>query len=243
MTNTVKCVKIKGRKEIKKMDANKIEELMEKAWEELCKTYDDKAWKYSKSLTNIDEAKEAHWLFWNESDMMVHLARLFYKQLADNLSDIQMHFDKNLNSNNFEDYQFKDKMKEKELQNDLEKKNRIFPKVDLIITPEVSDGPFLMCAEAKCFHYSPRDLKEAINKDIETLLAIKKLGIAEKVAFIMFDDYYRFGKSKTFKEVLNKLKKDAKENGIKFLYHNSYKKVERFVTEGSSFQKINDFWD
>ena len=231
LTNTVKCVKIKGRKEIKKMDANKIEELMKNAWEELCKTFDDKASKYSKLLPDIKEAKEAHWLFWNESDMMVRLARLFYEQLADNGSDIQMHFDKNLNPQNFHKYDFENDLKK--LQEKLKEDKRRCPRVDLIITPEVNYGPFLMCAEAKYFHYSVGNPIEAITKNIKTLLEIKDFGIAKKLAFIFFDDYYYLEEPDKSKEICDMLKEIEAKNEILVLCHNSYKKVKVFITEDS----------
>ena len=207
------------------MDVSEIEKIMEKAWKTFCKSYDCKAFEYSKSLDNIDEAKDSHWICWNEFDLMVQFGRFFYKQLNDTNSNIEMHFDKQLNYSNFEGYDFENELEE------LKKNLGRSPKLDLIITPEDSVGPFLICAEAKYFHCSEESISRnnrtaegVINKDIKTLLEIKKLGIAKNVAFIMFDDYYYLnepGKSKKIDKMLEKYSMI-----IKILYHNSNAKVK-----------------
>ena len=105
------------------------------------------------------------------------------------------------------------------------------PKVDLIITPEDSVGPFLICGEAKYFHCSvegiSRNTQTAegdIKKDFKTLLKIKELGIAENVVFIIFDDYYYLKEPEKCLKIKNLLEKHNKK--IKILYHNSRAKLK-----------------
>ncbi|TET21477.1 MAG: hypothetical protein E3J71_09725 [Candidatus Stahlbacteria bacterium] len=164
------------------------EELLRKAWVEFCNDYDKKVREYSKSefVGSRKQAKTEHWILWNEYDLMVQLGRFFYDQLARNsLSEIEMHTNKKLGSS-FNGYDFKSELKKLKWQLDERE-----AQPDLIIVQEDSLGPFLLCAEAKCFHCSERGTaKAAIEKDIETLEAIRDLGIAERVVFILFDDYY-----------------------------------------------------
>ena len=206
------------------MDASKIEKIMGKTWKKFVKYYDCKAFEYSKSLANIDEAKDSHWICWNESDLMVQFGRFFYDQLNDPNSNIEMHFDKKLNRSNFKGYVFENKLEE------LKKNLRREPKLDLIITPEDSVGPFLICAEAKYFHYSAESMSHhkltvegVIKKDIETLLEIKKLNIAERIVFIIFDDYYYLNEPNKHNKINNMLKNCGE---IKILSHNSSAKVK-----------------
>lgn len=208
-----------------------VVKLLEKAWDNFTAYYDKKAQRYSKSLNNFEEAKEEHWICWNETDLMAQLARFFYKELDDdNNNDIEMHFNKNISPGNFGKYEFSNKLKN--LKNALGR----YPKVDLIITQEDNFGSFLLCAEAKYPHYSlesrGRTIEEDIKKDLKTLSEIKKLDIAENVVFIMFDDYYYIheherNKSKKIKEVLGIYGNKSNVNGkIKILYHESKAKIE-----------------
>ena len=48
----------------------KIKKIMENTWKMFCEYYDCQASKYSKPLTG-KEAKDSHWICWNESDLMV----------------------------------------------------------------------------------------------------------------------------------------------------------------------------
>jgi len=190
-----------------------IEQMLVEAWGKFCDYYDTKAHKYLKRLPvtlnkkeKDKQAKDSHWICWNESDLMVHLGRYFYdRRRIESVSNeeflnIEMHFDKNLNYANFKGYSFEDKLwranedcyrlLEKELRSSEFPRN--FPKLDLIIAREDSVDPFLLCAEAKCFHSSARNgpVDKKIEKDIITLASIKKLEITEKIAYIIFDDYY-----------------------------------------------------
>ena len=203
---------------------NKIEKIIENAWKVFCKYYDCKAFKYSKSLDNKEEAENSHWICWNESDLMVQFGRFFYKELDKIDSSIEMHLDKKLNYSNFKGYDFDNKLAE------LKKNLGRTPKVDLIITLEDSTGSFLICAEAKYFHCSVESIppytqtvEEAIKKDFETLSKIKDLGIAENVVFIIFDDYYYLNEPEKCKEIKNLLEKYNKK--IKILYHKDRKSV------------------
>jgi len=200
-------------------------EIMEDAWRIFCKYYDRKASKYSKPLDK-KEAKDSHWICWNESDLMVQFARFFYKELGRIDSNIEMHFDKNLNRSSFPDYDFVNKLPK--LKNSLSR----VPKIDLIITREDSFKSFLICGEAKYFHCSVESVSRNtqtvegdIKKDFKTLLKIKELGIAENVVFIIFDDYYYLNEPEKYKKIKNLLEKHNKK--IKILYHNSRAKLGR----------------
>lgn len=70
----------------------KIESMLKESWEKFIEYFDINAAKYSreyfdelsKSLTEKkakNEVKEAHWICWNESDLMVQLSRYFYDRL------------------------------------------------------------------------------------------------------------------------------------------------------------------
>src|SRR3989344_5491422 len=200
--------------------------IIENAWKIFCEYYDRKAFQYSKSLDSKKEAENSHWICWNESDLMVQFGRFFYKELDKINSNIEMHLDKNVDLANFGDYDFADKLPE------LKKNLGRVPKVDLIITPEDSLGPFLICGEAKYFHCSVEDISRGkktmevdIEKVIKTLSEIKDLGIAENIVFIIFDDYYYLNEPEKYKKIKNLLEKHNKK--IKILYHNSRAKLGR----------------
>lgn len=223
----------------------KVENMLEEAWKKFMKYFDSNASRYSHEyFDNLSqtlgekkvkkEVKNSHWICWNESDLMVQLSRYFYHQRKigsvsnKEFLNIEMHFDKNLNSYNFRGYSFENKLWPEH--NDLKKeldKSRNFPKLDLIITCEDNYGPFLLCAEAKHFHTSiGRRADEAIEKDIITLSAIKKLGITENIAYIIFDDYYHISGRKDLRKLtFDYSKKHNIENELKILYHDSKSKL------------------
>ena len=210
------------------MKSFNYKKILEKAWKKFCEYYDAEASKNSKSLDDEKKIKDSHWICWNESDLMLQLGRFFYKELEKNYSNsnIEMHFDKFLSKSNFGDYSFTKKLQK------LKKSLGRSPKVDLIITPEDSIAPFLICGEAKYFHYSVeavfwksrRTAEGVIEKDLKTLSKIKELGIAENVVFIIFDDYYYLNKPEKFKKIKKLLYKHNKK--IKILYHNSSAKLK-----------------
>jgi len=231
----------------------KIENMLEEAWKNFIEYFDSNASKYSreyydKRLRELGEkevkivkteVKKSHWICWNEFDLMVQLSRYFYSQREiesvsnEDFLNIEMHFDKNLNSYNFEDYSFENKLwpAHDDLKKELNKScnfPRDFPKLDLIISCEDNFGPFLLCAEAKCFHTSVRgsSVDEAIEKDIISLSAIKKLGITKNIAYIIFDDYYYISGRKKIKEIIAHYSEKHKiKNKLKILYHNSKSKL------------------
>ena len=231
----------------------KIENMLEEAWKNFIEYFDSNASKYSreyydKRLRELGEkevkmvkteVEKSHWICWNEFDLMVQLSRYFYHQRRiESVSNkeylnIEMHFDKNLNYHNFEGYSFEDKLwpDHDDLKKELNKSGKFprkYPKLDLIITCENNFGPFLLCAEAKCFHASFRgSVDEAIEKDIITLAAIKKLGITEKIAYIIFDDYYYINNKKDLKKLTCDYSKNHNiENKLKILYHDSKSKLD-----------------
>lgn len=215
------------------VNAEEIEELLRKAWGEFCGDYNKKVREYSESVTSRAEAEAAHWILWNEHDLMVQLGRFFYEQLAKNsLSGIEMHIDVNLKDSNFPGYKFRPRLK------DLRKELGKVPEVDLIIAQEDSPERFLLCAEAKCFHYSvksnsrgKRAAADDIEKDIKRLLILRKLGVADSVVFLMLDDYYYLPEAERrdkedkegIKRVIDHYRKD-----LTILKHNSKAKLERW---------------
>ncbi|PKP58107.1 MAG: hypothetical protein CVT88_07870 [Candidatus Altiarchaeales archaeon HGW-Altiarchaeales-1] len=213
--------------EMGKDNNSEIEKIIENAWKMFCEYYDGKVSEYAKQLKDDKKRANSHWICWNESDLMLQFGRFFYKELDKIDSKIEIHFDKNLNKNNFKpgDYTFANKLPE--LKNNLGR----CPKVDLIITPEDDYVQFLICGEAKYFHCSEesisrggRTAEESIEKDFKTLSAIKKLGIAKNVVFIIFDDYYYYKEPEKSKNIENLLEKYNKE--IKILYHDSHAKTK-----------------
>lgn len=225
---------------------NEIENMLEKGWKNFIEYFDSNASRYSreyydKRLRELGEkkakkeVKKSHWICWNESDLMVQLSRYFYDQREiESVSNkeflnIEMHFDKNLNRANFKGYSFENILwPASDLKKELND-SRKYPKLDLIITCEDDLGPFLLCAEAKYFHTSVRTgtVEEAIEKDIRTLSAIKKLGITEKIAYIIFDDYY-YNKNnpKDLRQLTCEYSKEHNiENELKILYHDSKSKL------------------
>lgn len=228
----------------------KIENMLEKAWKNFTEYFDSNASRYSreyydKRLRELGEkkvkkvkkeVKKSHWICWDEFDLMVQLSRYFYSQRKiesvsnEEFLNIEMHFDKNLTYPNFKGYSFENKLKG-DLKKELNKyfPERQFPKLDLIITREDNYGPFLLCAEAKYFHTSVREgtVEEAIEKDIITLSAIKKLGITENIAYIIFDDYYYINNKKDLKKLTCDYSKNHNiENKLKVLYHDSKSKLD-----------------
>jgi len=201
------------------------EELLRKAWGEFCGDYDKKVREYSKSefVRSREQAKDEHWILWNEHDLMVQFGRFFYEQLAKNsLSGIEMHIDIKLKYSSFKGYKFRPRLK------DLRKELGKVPEVDLIIAQEDSPEKFLLCAEAKCFHYSgdryERTAKGDIEKDLKRLVTIRDLEISESVIFILFDDYYWIQNE----DIESMAEKACKEHNITLLKHNSKAKLERW---------------
>lgn len=159
---------------------------------------------------------------------MVHIGRFFYNQIEKelDLKNVELHFDKEINAANFSDYDFNFKDKLKMLR---EKLGRT-PKPDLIIAQENSPEPFLLCAEAKCFHAAveavsrgERAMKDEIEKDIETLTQLKQFGIAKKVVFMLFDDYYYHREKQKMEAIKSWL---DRQPDVKKLYHDTRAKIK-----------------
>jgi hypothetical protein len=224
----------------------KIECMLIKSWEDFKNYYNINAascahryfdehlreWTKKKAEKKL---KDSHWICWNEDDLMLHLGRYFYnlRSIESNSNkeflNIEMHFNKNLNHSNFKDYSFDDKLRKK---GGLEKELGRFPKLDLIIASEYEDnpGPFLLCAEAKCFHANVMfgNVEGKIEKDIKTLAAIEKLGITKKIAYIIFDDnYYNRRDPKDLKKIAEHYSKEhGIEDKLKILHHDSKIKID-----------------
>lgn len=195
-----------------------VEKLLKKAWVDLFDYYDGEVRRYSKDMTN-DEAIKEHWVLWTEHDLMFQLGRFFYKQLPGNTyQNIVLHFDKFLSYSTFKAPALKKKLEH--LKKKLKRARA--PKSDLIIVNENNLGHFLLCAEAKFFHYSVgrynRTPQEVIKKDIDTLVAVKELEIAERVVFMLFDDYYFYFEPKKHESIESELGK-AEEHKLTVLYH------------------------
>jgi hypothetical protein len=161
---------------------------------------------------------------------MFHIGRLFCdilnKKKENKYSNVEIHFEKNVNRNNFEGYEFEDRLDE--LKTKLKMKKR-GPKIDLIITHESSKEPFLLCAEMKCFHSpSERYYKtpiEKIHEDIEKLKAIRDCKIAKSVVFMLFDDYYWYTNDETTNNIKHELERIEKDENIIVLSFRSEAKL------------------
>lgn len=206
--------------------AKEIEQMLEEAWEKFFDYYDKKIPEYLKSW-GLDEreAKESHWICWNEYDLMFHIGRFFYDELTKKgkkeFANIEIHFEKNINLTNFKDFRFKDRLDE--LRGNLKMKRG--PKVDLIISYEDKNDSFLLCAEVKYFHgaswYDQRAPIKKITDDIKKLKAIRDCGIAKNVVFMLLDDYYWLEDKDIAKSIEGELKRIEKKEGIKVLYYSS----------------------
>ena len=213
----------------------KIENILEEAWKNFFEYYKEKAPKYRESwrpkLTE-KQAKESHWICWNENDLTFHVGRFFYdilsKKKEAEFSNIEIHFEKNVNFSNFKDYDFfkpkKDKLEK--FNEELKKIGRKRgPKVDMIVAYEDKSSPFLLCAEVKHFHYASEHYNEKpdekIDVDIKKLKFIRNCGIAKRIVFMLFDDYYWYNDEETANAIQQRLGKIRNDNGITVLYHTS----------------------
>jgi len=212
--------------------AMEIEQMLVEAWKKFSDYYDKKAPEYPKSW-GLDKkgAKESHWICWNEYDLMFHIGRFFYEALKkkenNNFSNIEIHFEKNINSTNFKDYEFANRLNK--LKENLKMKRG--PKVDMIIAYENKNSPFLLCAEMKYFHSASEHYQktpiEKITDDIKKLKAIRDCKIAKRVVFMLFDDYYCFKDEKTAKGIENELRKIRENEKIEVLSHSSKAKLKK----------------
>jgi hypothetical protein len=157
---------------------------------------------------------------------MFRIGKLFYNILGHKESsiypNIQIHFEKNINKSNFEGYTFENRLDELKEKVNMKKG----PKVDMIVTNELSSDPFLLCAEVKFFH-GPAWYKtpvQQISQDIQKLKALKECGIAQKVLFILLDDYYYCTEKKTSVAIINEIKKHEKD--ITILYGDTSSKLK-----------------
>jgi len=210
--------------------ALEVERMLKEAWNKFFNDYYNKLTPKFIEQWEIKEKKEAeesHWICWNEYDLMFHIGRLFYKILSEKkeekYSNIQIHFEKNVNVSNFSDYNFENRLGE--LKEKLKMKRG--PKIDIIIAYENRLDPFLLCAEVKFFHGRPyEDPIEQIKRDIEKLKAIRSCNIAEKVVFMLLDDYYFYADKKTSNDIKNKLDEiKINDKGITILSGNTEAKL------------------
>jgi hypothetical protein len=200
--------------------ASEIQNALTESWHQFINCYNELTPEYSKTLSEGDNKETSHWICWNEYDLMFHLGKLFYhilchkKEKIDDIKNIQIHFEKNINKSNFEGYTFENRLDE--LKEKLNMKKG--PKVDMIVTNELSSDSFLLCAEVKFFHgptwyESP---VQQINRDIQKLKVLKECEIAQKVLFILLDDYYYYTDNRTSVEIMNEIKKHEKDVTILF---------------------------
>ena len=218
---------------------NQIEQMLVEAWEKFCDYYDTKAPKYQESwqpkLKKEKDAKDSHWICWDEHDLVFHIGRFFYDILKEKkeslFSNIEMHFEKPLVPNHFRDYVFEtenclDTLRTRLIENGV--LNAGHPEVDLIVVYDNRPYRFLLCAEVKCFRGYVRDPIQAINDDIKKLRAYRDCKIAQRVVFVLFDDYYWCNDKKTAKDIEKKLDEIRNENGIIVLFHTSEAKLENY---------------
>lgn len=209
-----------------------IEHMLVEAWEKFCDYYDTKAPQY-RDICQLDaqQAREAHWICWDENDLTFHIGRFFYDILSEKkestFSNIEVHFEKFVDRTNFGGYEFENKLEN--LKNRLGMKKG--PKVDIIVAQEDSNASFLLCAEVKCFRGTKYEKPiPMINADITKLRAYRDqdLRIAQKVVFILFDDYYYCHDKKTANAIQRRLDEIRNENGITVLFHTSEAKLENY---------------
>ena len=207
---------------------DQIEQMLKDTWGKFCDYYDTKAPQYRKSwpLDPKESVKDLIWICWNEYDLMFHVGRFFNDLLSEKkeerFSNIEIHFEKNINFTNFKGYKL-----ENQLEN-LNKQLNKWPKVDMIIVQEDSNASFLLCAEAKYFHSKVRWTTTPIaliNADIAKLKAIRDLGIAKRVVFILFDDYYYCHDKETANAIRQRLNEIERQDGITVLFHTSEAKL------------------
>ena len=205
--------------------ASEIQNALIESWHQFIDYYNKLAPKYSSGFSKSDK-ETSHWICWNEYDLMFHIGKLFYNILShkecSSYSDIQIHFEKNVNISNFGEYNFKNRLDE--LKENLSMQRG--PKVDMIVTNELSSDPFLLCAEVKFFH-GPTWFKtpvQQISQDIQKLKALKECEIAQKVLFILLDDYYYCTEKKTSVAIINEIKKHEKD--VTILYCDTSSKLK-----------------
>lgn len=221
--------------------AEEIERMLKKAWKKFCDYYDKKVPEYPTSWGfNKKEAKESHWICWNEYDLTFRIGRFFYdilrKKKEEKFSNIEIHFEKKVDSINFKGYEFENRLeelKERLISKGVIKKGKSKegggPKVDMIVAYEDKNIPFLLCAEVKYFH-GPCRYETPIQKidvDIEKLKAIRDCRIAERIVFMLFDDYYWYTDEKTANAIQERLD-EIQRDGITVLSHRSEAKLEKY---------------
>ena len=211
-----------------------IEQMLVEAWEKFCDYYDTKATRYQESWRpelNEKDAKDSHWICWNEKDLTFHIGRFFYDILKEKkeslFSNIEMHFEKAVDRINFPDTDYVFAKRLDELRTKLGMNEG--PEVDMIVAYDNRPYRFLLCTEAKCFHCAPRGGPiPVINRDIERLIAIRDCRIAQRVVFVLFDDYYWCNDEETAKRIQQRLNEIRNENGITVLFHTSEAKLENY---------------
>jgi len=221
-----------------------IEKMLVETWGKFCDYYDTKAPRYQDSwrppIVDRAGALESHWICWDEHDLVFHIGRFFYDILKEKkeslFSNIEIHFEKPLVPNHFRDYVFGtekclDILRTRLIENRVLSSG--YPKVDLIVAQEDSNASFLLCAEVKCFRSPPNyhDNEtpiDKINADIAKLNAYRDLGIAKKVVFILFDDYYWCNDVNTANVIQQRLDEIRNENKITVLFHTSEAKLENY---------------
>jgi len=209
-----------------------IERMLVEAWGKFCDYYDTKAPQY-RDICQLDakQAREAHWICWDEHDLVFHIGRFFYDILSEKkestFSNIEVHFEKFVNRTNFGGYEFENRLEN--LKNRLGMKKG--PKVDIIVDQEDSNASFLLCAEVKFFRGTKYERPiPMINADITKLRAYRDQDsrIAKEVVFILFDDYYYCHDKKTASKIQERLDEIRNENGITVLYYKSEAKLENY---------------
>lgn len=236
---------MKGGSDIPNIEAvaEEIENMLEEAWNKFCDYYDTKAPRYRDSWRpELDRAGalESHWICWDENDLTFHIGRFFYDILKEKkeslFSNIEIHFEKKVDPNNFSGYEFENNLKALEerlinegIINKLKSGKVNGPKVDIIVTYDNRPYRFLLCAEAKCFRGGRYERPiEDINIDRNKLIAIRDLGIAKRIVFILFDDYYYCNDEDTSSAIEQRLDEIRNEDGITVLFHTSEAKLENY---------------
>ncbi len=82
----------------------------------------------------------------------------------------------------------------------------------------------------KHFHYASERYNEKpdekIDVDIKKLKVIRDFGIAKRIVFMLFDDYYWYNDEETANAIQQRLDEIRNENGITVLFHTSEAKLD-----------------
>jgi hypothetical protein len=157
--------------------------IFKESWADFKDYYQKEKEKYSQN------GVEGHVICWKEDDIVLQLGRFFYNRLTHSeLKDACIEFHSQTIMSNYTFPKLAEKLSE--ANKILERKRGIKP--DFIITKEDTDDLWLI-GEVKYireFHpFLKEKGKDRIDKDIKELKVLKELGICQKTAYLVADDF------------------------------------------------------